>query len=383
MLLFLPLFALVQMIHWLGFLLDELFYRGYRDVTLEQPVFILGVPRSGTTFLHRVLSDHNAFTTFSTWECFFAPSITQRRFWLGLGKLDAKIGRPLQRSLDWIQTRLLSGLDGIHATRMDAAEEDYLTLLPILSSFILVLPFPHADSIWRMGSFDRDMPATERDAIMKFYRAMLQKHLYVHGPDKRLLSKNAAFASLADGLSQTFPDARFFCCLRDPLEALPSQLSSIQAGIVLFDAESQGPVYQQKMLELFEYYYQHLLDSLPQHAADRVAFINMQNLQTQLYSTLLPLLNRFDISVSQEFLTHLQAQDERSKRYTTAHRYSPASVGLSAADLHTRFAPVYARYDFGAALESQELKAQESDTPSSSPDALATNPVVSTDSGPC
>ena len=46
---FLPILFFGQLIHWVGFLLDEIFFRGYRKVAINDPVFIVGIPRSGTT----------------------------------------------------------------------------------------------------------------------------------------------------------------------------------------------------------------------------------------------------------------------------------------------------------------------------------------------
>ena len=48
-----------------GRLMDELFFRGYKDVDLSDPVFIISNPRCGTTFLHRLLcldKDRYTFT---------------------------------------------------------------------------------------------------------------------------------------------------------------------------------------------------------------------------------------------------------------------------------------------------------------------------------
>ena len=42
----LALLALFLVYHWLGLLLDEILFRGYRRVAVERPVFILGVPRT-------------------------------------------------------------------------------------------------------------------------------------------------------------------------------------------------------------------------------------------------------------------------------------------------------------------------------------------------
>jgi hypothetical protein len=35
--------------------LDRVFFRGYRKQPIDRPIFIVGNPRSGTTFLHRLL----------------------------------------------------------------------------------------------------------------------------------------------------------------------------------------------------------------------------------------------------------------------------------------------------------------------------------------
>jgi len=171
MLAFLPLFALVQGIHWIGFLLDDVLFRGWRRVQVREPLFVLGVPRSGTTKLHEVLAKDDQYTTFSTWECLFALSVTERRFWLGLSRIDTLIGRPGARVLSWIERRIFAALDDVHAMSLTTPEEDYFALMPILSCFILALPFPGFEHLWRIGRFDQALPDAERQRILDFYEA--------------------------------------------------------------------------------------------------------------------------------------------------------------------------------------------------------------------
>ncbi len=49
-----PLFLVFQVLQIVGLALDHLLFPAFRSTKLRQPVFIVGVPRSGTTFLHRV-----------------------------------------------------------------------------------------------------------------------------------------------------------------------------------------------------------------------------------------------------------------------------------------------------------------------------------------
>jgi hypothetical protein len=110
---FLPLFAMVQAIHWIGFLLDEVLFPGYRRVTVRRPIFVLGPPRSGTTLVHRVLARDDQFTTLHTWECLFAPSVTQRRFWMALDRLDRWLGRYVGRGIERLERGLAGHLDAV------------------------------------------------------------------------------------------------------------------------------------------------------------------------------------------------------------------------------------------------------------------------------
>ena len=132
--LFLPPFALIQVVHWIGLLLDEVLFRGYRRVEIREPLFVLGVPRSGTTHLHRVLAQDPQYTTFSTWECLFAPSVAERRLWLGLGWIDARLGRPLGRLFGWLERRAFAGLVEVHSMGLADPEEDYFALMPVLAA---------------------------------------------------------------------------------------------------------------------------------------------------------------------------------------------------------------------------------------------------------
>ena len=269
-----PLFLLLQLIHWLGFALDELLFRRYRSIEVKAPVFVLGVPRSGTTFMHRLLAEHDACTTFSTWECLLAPSISERYLGLAVARLDRLLGRPMGRLAGWFGRRLLGRIDDVHPLSLTAPEEDYLALLPVLSAFILVLPFPEADWLWRLGRFDTEATERERRRLLRWYRRLLQKHLYVHGANRTLLSKNASFGGMAGSLVDEFPDCRLVICQRDSLAAIRSQLDSLRFGMRAFGISENDGNFINKLLNCIYFSYENLDDvcrRLGQERARRVA----------------------------------------------------------------------------------------------------------------
>jgi hypothetical protein len=338
---FLPLFALVQGIHWLGFLLDEIFFKDWRKVQIRQPLFVLGVPRSGTTRLHEVLAKDEQYTTFSTWECLFALSVSERRFWLALARLDRMLGGPAARVLGWIEARVFASLDDVHAMSLKTPEEDYFALMPILSCFILALPFPSTEHLWRIGRFDQALPETERRRVLDYYQGCLQKHLYVHGEHKRLLSKNAAFASMAGSLAEHFADARFLICLRDPMQTVPSQLSSIASGLAFFGVPPASAMVRDRLVEQLAFYYENLDALARTQAPQRCVTVTLPELKTGLAAALTSIYRRLELPLSESFRQTLEQETEAARRYRSGHTYSLAQFGLDPQQIATRFAVAY------------------------------------------
>ncbi|TFG60039.1 MAG: hypothetical protein E4H36_12735, partial [Spirochaetales bacterium] len=78
---FLFLFTVLGLFTRLGFLLDLLFFPGFRKQKVTAPVFIIGNFRSGSTFMFRLLArDRENFRAFQSWEIYTAPSISQKKF---------------------------------------------------------------------------------------------------------------------------------------------------------------------------------------------------------------------------------------------------------------------------------------------------------------
>lgn len=238
-LLLFPAFLAVQLLHWLALLLDEWLFPAYRQVRLRRPVFIAGLPRSGTTYLHRRLAADPSFTTVSAWEALLAPAICQRLLLRAAARLDRRYcngagGRLLVALLE----RMNGDFDSVHPIGPLDAEEDYLCLLPAGGCFLLLMAFPFAPYLEQVGRL-QEMPPRQRRELLTVYHRLLQRHCYCH-PGRRLLSKNAAFACWLPFLARRYPDAALILCVRDPATALASQLSSLRPARRLFATDPDG-----------------------------------------------------------------------------------------------------------------------------------------------
>jgi len=345
-----PVFCVLQLLHWIGFALDELFFRGWRKVEVRQPLFVLGPPRSGTTHLHHVLALDERTTTFHTWECLFGLSVTGRMLLLGLDRLDRSFGRPFGRAGAWLGRRLPGGMHDIHPFALDAPEEDFLALLPAMQCFILILVFPRADWLWRTARLDESGDRRRRRALMGFYKACVQRHMYVFGRHKRFLSKNASFSGMAESLLETFPDARLVTTTRDPKKTVPSQLSSIEPGLRAVGFGAIPGDLRERLIDQLLFYYRHL-EKLAGERPDRIVIIDNNALRDDLENVVAAAFEALDLEMSTQFCAALAEAGRRSRGFSSGHRYTLDEYGLTERMIEQRFAEVYRQRTFGSATE--------------------------------
>lgn len=325
LLLVFPAFLALQALHWIGFFLDELLFRDYRKVVIREPLVISGIPRSGTTFVHRALAgDPEGFTTFRTWEALLAPSITERKVLLALSRADRLLGRPASRLFRWLLRRSTGGFSHIHEVGLQEPEEDFLALLPAGGCFLLVLAFPASRSVWQLGRF-HEMPDSRRETLMGFYKACLQKHLYVHGPGKRLLSKNAGFASWLPDLRAALPDARYLLCVREPDDALSSQLSSLRPGLGFFGTLPAGELLTREFQGVFSAAYRTLSQVKAGLPDVQCAVIDQRRLGSASKDVLIYSLQKLEIPLMDGLLAAIDRACSATGKTKSGHRHKSLS----------------------------------------------------------
>jgi hypothetical protein len=324
--------------HWIGFLIDECVFRNYRKVEVKAPLFISGIPRSGTTFVHRTLAqDSNTFTTFTTWQAVLAPSIFERKCVHGLSVLNQKLGGVLGVLLHSALSPFTSGMDDIHRIDLAAPEEDYLCLLSAGGCFILSLAFPEALELQQTGTFAQ-LPKKRQDALLDYYHRCLQKHLYLAPPGIRFLSKNASFASWIPALLKRYPDAQTILCVREPHSGLRSQLSSLAPARQLFGTDPSGKQTAARFTVLFKNNLQTLADCIEQTPPGRCALIDQDDLKNAPGGMLRASLTRLSIPISERLDQALQAL---KPKHTSQHSYDPTAHSVDDDAIEYRLRPIY------------------------------------------
>jgi hypothetical protein len=172
----------------------------------EQPIFILGHWRCGTTLLHELLILDERHTFPTTWEC-FAPHHFLLTEWMATRMLGFLL--PERRPMD----NMLLGWD------RPQEEEFAFTNLGMPSPYATIA-FPNNPPQFQ-EYFDLDrVPPADRQRWKETLLTFL-KQVTFRNP-KRIILKSPPHTSRIKILLEMFPDARFVYIVRNPYKVFPS-----------------------------------------------------------------------------------------------------------------------------------------------------------------
>ncbi|MEL6108072.1 MAG: sulfotransferase [Planctomycetota bacterium] len=335
-----PLLAIHRVAWWL----DERLFKSLPEV--RKPLFIVGVPRSGTTLAHRlVASQQSVFTTFPLWELLFAPALCEKYALAGIMGIDRLIGSPAATVVRWVQSRIAKSIADVHPTTLDAPEEDYLGLLPFGGCFLKVLMSPHDERVWQLVARED----ASRTKFVRLYRGLLARHLRFRGEQMTIVSKNPSFTNWIEALAKEFPDARFIGLRRSLNESLPSQLSSMRGGFAMFGHDVADPRVVERFLAMYHSYWNGLERCRNHLLEQRFQLIEYSDLRERCWATISGTLDRFGIQSREDERQELHRLCEQSQNYVSRHRYDPAEFGLTPDQLRPTSASSNSPFDSATA----------------------------------
>ena len=198
-----PLFTVLLIWNNIALALDWLFFPGFKRQEIKRPVFVVSLPRTGTTnVLHALNTPGMPFSSMALWECLIAPSVIQRKV---LRWIWRRLPMQLRRLVFSLDKRLFDKLNAVHNASLFWHEEDELVLMWSLSTIYVGLFYPESDVLRDLYSFDESVSEKRKARITRRYRRLVQRHLYAIGAsaDVRFLSKNPAMAGKVQPLLNT------------------------------------------------------------------------------------------------------------------------------------------------------------------------------------
>jgi len=178
---------------------------------IRRPLFLTGLPRTGTTFLHGLLAQDPANRVPYTWECMFPSPPTPRRRHVE----DPRI-RTAERQIRWFH-RLNPEFRSIHPTGARLPEE----CLIITSHSFLSFQFNTAHFV---PTYQTWLEQQDLRPSYAAHRRFLQ-HLQWGSASMRWVLKAPAHVFGLEALFDVYPDAGVILMHRDPVEVVASVAS--------------------------------------------------------------------------------------------------------------------------------------------------------------
>ncbi len=189
---------------------------GVDDSKLDAPIFLTGLPRSGTTYFQYLFDLDPTLRMLRTWEGErpVPPPATD----------SDSVGRRRQASTEKArQVRELTGgkIDALHLTDVDGPQE----CLAILDQ-----TFVNPGLLWTMsaqGYLDFLLNSADLHSAYE-YHARVLKLLQWGGSPQRWALKWPCHLLALEAIAAVYPDSRFVVTHRDPVQALASNCSLAQ-----------------------------------------------------------------------------------------------------------------------------------------------------------
>lgn len=327
--------------------LDFLLYPAFARQPVEAPIFIIGNFRSGSTLLQRLLArDSENLTAMKLWEIYVAPSLTQRYFWLWVGRVDARwLGGRLAKRLEAINNRLLGKIQ-MHSVGLWHEDEDEGVMCQTWDTTFLMFPFAFMDRMPRYWQFDTEIPRSRQDKVMRFYKRVLQRHVWFHG-GKRYVAKNPAFSVKVEALRRTFPDARFIYLARNPIDTVASKTTFFSYIWDYMGTPQEKYPNRSFTLDLIGHWYRYPLACLDAMPPEQRVILRYDDLVNDLEGTVRQVYQHLELAMRPGFEDAIRETVARQRDYESENRYSLAEMGYTVEYIREQFADIFARFNFG------------------------------------
>jgi hypothetical protein len=192
---------------------------------IQRPVFITGMPRSGSTFLHELMAEDPENRAPRAWEVMF-PIPTRKDV---RSSVDPRI-RKAEACLWWFR-RLAPRADAVYPIRASTPHEcvGIHSYTMLSEEFAITCRIPAYEAFLREGNLG---PA------YAWQKRFLQ-YLQLSGPNKNWILKSPEHVYGLDHLLSVFPDAMIIQTHRNPLEVLRSslQMNEVLEGVFAYPGD--------------------------------------------------------------------------------------------------------------------------------------------------
>lgn len=302
------------------------------EVRIERPIFVTGLPRTGTTAVHRLLCADAAHQGLEQWLCEVPQPRPPRESW----------------AVNPIFTGIQAGFAKFHAENPEFAGVHYIAAdtpeecWQLLRQSLMSISY---ESLAHIPTYSRWLDAQDWTPAYERHRRNLAL-IGLNDLDKRWVLKNPSHMVALDALLAVYPDAIVVHTHRDPRSAVASAASLSELATRGLSERFVGEQIGHDSLDLLGREADRFLAARSRHDPAHFLDVAYEDLVADPVGTIETVYKHFDLPWAADVRAAVEVEDRagRSGHRAPKHAYTLADVGLTEADVDARFGDYVATY---------------------------------------
>jgi len=297
----------------------------HASVPIERPIFVTGLPRSGTTALHRLLTADPAHQGLELWLAEVPQPRPSRATWAANPAFQRIEAAYAQHHVEHPEFM------GVHYIAADTVEECWQLLRQTMRSVAF-------ECLAHLPAYSRWLQRQDWTGPYGRHRRSLQL-IGLHDAGRRWVLKNPSHLFALDGLLAVYPDALIIQTHREPAAVIGSMCSLAAQATEGWSAAFTGTVIGSDQLELWARGLGEFAAARDRYDQSRFLDIDYADFTADPVGTVESVYAHFGLPYSGAAADAIRALNDAAGRDATrpAHRYSLADFGLTAGQVSERF----------------------------------------------
>ena len=302
------------------------------NTPIEKPVFILGLPRTGTTFLQNLLFQDDQFRHLHYWEqVAVGPQPTHE---------NLKDNYIIKSSISFVDNLKTIAPEFFIAHEINPyGPEECNGLMERNFTSIIYFMFRN------IPSYMEWFQAHDMTETYDYHKQQLQ-FLGYHFKKKQWVLKAPVHLFFLKYLFKTYPDARILHLHRDPLELVPSMASLVVISRQIHSNHVDAEETADQILDWVRKIITNSIAFRNEHGSDRFLDLSYNELVRDPMNTLNQIYKWLGVNINNEIQSNISSWLENSKRKRVgkAHHYSLEQFNLTEKIIQNEFSHYYDRY---------------------------------------
>ena len=303
------------------------------NTPIEKPVFILGLPRTGTTFLQNLLFQNDHFRHLHYWEqVAVGPQPTQK---------NLKDNYIIKSSVSFVDNLKTIAPEFFIAHEINPhGPEECNGLMERNFTSIIYFMFRN------IPSYMEWFQAHDMTETYDYHKQQLQ-FLGYHFSKKQWVLKAPVHLFFLKYLFKTYPDARIVHLHRDPLEVIPSMASLVVISRQIHSNHVNAEETANQILDWVRKIITNSIAFRDETNSDQFLDLAYTDLVKDPFNTLTQIYKWLGVDINNEIQSDISSWLKNSKRKRTgkAHNYSLEQFNLTETKIQGEFNHYYDRYE--------------------------------------